>query len=243
MMVRKGGFEPPRLSAPPPQDGVSASSTTSALESRACELNPQGQLLPASRLSDPEVRYLYTRSIALVQDRASGDSGGRAIALLPQRKRMSVRDHLRITAAALRHWAIAQAQDSLAVGLLWLIGLWIIRVPWAPLWAFLAAVLQIVPHIGPVLGLLGPVLAAALHSRDWEHPLYVLILYAVIVVIDGFFLQPYIMRRVARVPMWASILAPLALGFIIPFWGVLLAPPLLAVAYAYKARRGESKAQ
>src|SRR4051794_37796432 len=29
-MVRKGGFEPPRLSAPPPQDGVSANSTTSA---------------------------------------------------------------------------------------------------------------------------------------------------------------------------------------------------------------------
>ena len=31
-LVRKGGFEPPRLSAPPPQDGVSASSTTSARE-------------------------------------------------------------------------------------------------------------------------------------------------------------------------------------------------------------------
>src|SRR5215510_11818755 len=31
LLVRKGGFEPPRLSAPPPQDGVSASSTTSAL--------------------------------------------------------------------------------------------------------------------------------------------------------------------------------------------------------------------
>ena len=29
--MRKGGFEPPRLSAPPPQDGVSASSTTSAI--------------------------------------------------------------------------------------------------------------------------------------------------------------------------------------------------------------------
>src|ERR1700741_4492025 len=28
-LVRKGGFEPPRLSAPPPKDGVSASSTTS----------------------------------------------------------------------------------------------------------------------------------------------------------------------------------------------------------------------
>jgi predicted PurR-regulated permease PerM len=150
---------------------------------------------------------------------------------------MSAKDHLRITGSALRHWAIAQLQDSLAVGALWLIGLWIIRVPWAPLWAIVAAVLQIVPHFGPILGLLGPVLAAAIKWQDWEHPLAVLVLYAIIVVIDGFLLQPYIMRRVARVPMWASILVPLLLGFVIPFWGVLLAPPLLAVVWAYKANR------
>ena len=150
---------------------------------------------------------------------------------------MTAADHFRITASALRRWAIAQLQDSLAVGLLWLLGLWIIGVPWTPLWALLAATLQIVPHFGPILGLLGPVLAATLHWHDWQHPLYVLILYAVIVVADGFLLQPYIMRRVARVPMWASILVPLVLGFVIPFWGFLLAPPLLAVVYAFKARR------
>src|SRR5580658_2959840 len=40
VMVRKGGFEPPRLSAPPPQDGVSASSTTSAL----CKLSAINRL-------------------------------------------------------------------------------------------------------------------------------------------------------------------------------------------------------
>ena len=151
--------------------------------------------------------------------------------------KMSTKDHVRTTASALGHWAVAQLQDSLAVGLLWLIGLWIIRVPWAPLWAALAAVLQIVPHFGPILGLLGPVLAVALRFNDWQHPLYVLILYAVIVVVDGFVLQPYIMRRVTRVPWWASILAPLVLGFVIPFWGVLLAPPLLAVVWAYRVRR------
>jgi predicted PurR-regulated permease PerM len=151
---------------------------------------------------------------------------------------MTASDHVRITASALKRWAIAQLQDSLAVGILWLAGLWMIRVPWAPLWAALAAVLQIIPHLGPVLGLVGPVLAAALRWRDWQHPLYVLILYAVIVVVDGFQLQPYIMRRVAKVPMWASILVPLVLGFVIPFWGFLLAPPLLAVVYAYKARGG-----
>ena len=150
---------------------------------------------------------------------------------------MTTADHLRITGSALGRWAIAQLQDSLAVGLLWLVGLWIIRVPWAPLWAVTGAVLQIIPHFGPILGLLGPVLAAALHWQDWQHPLYVVILYAVIVAVDGFLLQPCIMRRVARVPMWASILVPLVFGFVIPFWGCLLAPPLLAVVYAYKARQ------
>ena len=150
---------------------------------------------------------------------------------------MAATDHARVTASALKRWAIGQLQDSLAVGLLWLAGLWVIRAPWAPLWALMAAALQIIPHFGPILSLLGPVLAAVLRWRDWQHPLYVLILYALIVIVDGFLLQPYIMRRVARVPVWASILVPLVFGFVFPFWGFLLAPPLLAVVYAFRARR------
>lgn len=143
---------------------------------------------------------------------------------------------LHITTTALKNWLIAQIQDSLAVGLLWLAGLYILHVPWAPVWALLAGVLQIVPHIGPMLGLLGPVLAASIRWKDFEHALGVLVLYAIIVVIDGLLLQPYIMRRTAKVPIWASILGPLVLGFVWPFWGVLLAAPLLAVLYAFKAR-------
>jgi predicted PurR-regulated permease PerM len=136
---------------------------------------------------------------------------------------------------------VAQIQDSIAVGVLWLAGLSILHIPWAPLWAVLAAVLQIVPHLGPILGLIGPVLAATLEWRDWEHPVGVLILYAIIVVIDGLLLQPYIMRRTAKVPMWASILGPIVLGIVWPFWGVLLAAPLLAVLYAFKARYEKSR--
>src|SRR5216684_3086673 len=150
---------------------------------------------------------------------------------------MDLRDHFDITSTALKNWVVAQFQDSLAEALLWLVGLWILKVPWALFWSLLAAVLQFVPHFGPVLWMIGPALAATVRWRDWEHPLYVLILYAVIVVVDGLILQPYIMRRVARVPMWASILVPIVLGFAIPFWGFLLAPPLLAVLYAFKAKR------
>ncbi|HKF49394.1 MAG TPA: AI-2E family transporter [Terracidiphilus sp.] len=150
---------------------------------------------------------------------------------------MKFGDHLRTTGGALKNWAVAQFQDSVAVGVLWLIGLTILRVPLAPMWAVIAALVQIVPHFGPVLGLLGPVLSATIKWMDWEHPLGVLALYGVIALVDGFLLQPYIMRRTARVPVWASVLAPIVLGIIWPFWGVLVAPPLLAIVYAYRARR------
>ncbi len=155
---------------------------------------------------------------------------------------MNPNDHLRLTGNALKNWFIAQCEDSLAVGVLWFVGLYFLHVPWALLWAILATFLQFIPHLGPVLGLLGPTLTAAIHWGDWKHPLYVLILYAIIVVVDGFALQPYIMKRTAKVPIWASILGPLVLGFLIPFWGVLLAPPLLAVIYAYRKRNSETAA-
>jgi predicted PurR-regulated permease PerM len=149
---------------------------------------------------------------------------------------LNVGDHIRTTGSALKNWAIAQVQDSLAVGVLWLVGLYVLHVPFAPLWAGIAAVFQIVPHLGPVLGLLGPVLAATITWKDWRHPLGVLIVYACVVTIDALLLQPYLMRRTAKVPIWASILAPIVLGILWPFWGVLVAAPLLAVLYAYKAQ-------
>ncbi|MBS1853591.1 MAG: AI-2E family transporter [Acidobacteria bacterium] len=153
---------------------------------------------------------------------------------------MDFRSHLHLTGSALKHWLIAQLQDSIAVGLLWFVGLYFLKVPLAPLWALLAAILQMIPHFGPVLSVIGPGMAATIAWQGWERLLYVLILYAVIAMVDGFLLQPYLMRRTAKVPMWASILAPIALGFLIPFWGILLAPPLLAVIYAYKRRNEAS---
>lgn len=168
--------------------------------------------------------------------------GRKPFPLWPERWRpaslnsMELSEHLRVTGSALKNWFIAQLLDAIAVGILWWIGLSLLKVPWAPLWAFLAASWQFVPHLGPVLGLIGPFLAATLHWGDWQHPAYVLLLYALIAVGDGLLLQPLLMKRTSKVPLWASILAPLVFGFILPFWGILLVPPLLAVIFAYRDR-------
>ncbi len=149
---------------------------------------------------------------------------------------MDLRDHARTTGSALKNWFIAQCYDSLAVALMWLAGLWIIHIPWAPLWAVLAGILQFIPNFGVVLSLIGPALLGAF-SSDHMRFFYVLGLFAVIMVADGLFLQPYLMKRTAKVPFWVALFAPIALGIIIPFWGVLLAPPLLAVIYAFRKEK------
>jgi predicted PurR-regulated permease PerM len=149
---------------------------------------------------------------------------------------MPWRDHARTTGSALKNWFISQCYDSLAVALLWLIGLWIIGIPWAPLWAFVAGAMQFIPNFGMMIAVIGPALIGAFSSDSWRF-FYVLILFAIIAATDGLFLQPYLMKRTAKVPFWAALAAPIVLGIIIPFWGVLLAPPLLAVIYAFRQKR------
>jgi predicted PurR-regulated permease PerM len=152
---------------------------------------------------------------------------------------MELDEHLRFIGRALWDWFVARLADSLIVGILWWIGLWLAHVPLAPLWAVLAAVLQFVPHIGPVISLVGPAAAAAISGGE-NRFFVVLGIYVVITVLSGLVIEPLLFKRVAHIPIWASLLVPIALGLVFSFWGVILATPLLAVYYAYwrRPRRG-----
>ncbi|HWX54152.1 MAG TPA: AI-2E family transporter [Verrucomicrobiae bacterium] len=153
-----------------------------------------------------------------------------------------MRDHARTTGSALKNWFVAQCYDSLAVMLIWLVGLKIIGVPWAPLWALIAGLLQFIPHFGPPVAVIFPALVGLFSSNHMGF-FYVLILFAFVMVTDGFLLQPYFMKRRARVPFWASLFTPIALALLIPFWwALLLAPPLLAIAFAYWHQRNLGQA-
>jgi predicted PurR-regulated permease PerM len=144
--------------------------------------------------------------------------------------------HLKTAGGALVNWWRAATLDALIVGVLWLIGLELIRVPWAPFWAILGGLLQIVPTFGGMIALIGPVIAVAVTTKDddWWRLGLVLGLYGLIVILEGLVIGPYILHRTTKVPWWAAFLGPIALGILIPFWGVLLAPPLLAIIFAFR---------
>ena len=142
--------------------------------------------------------------------------------------------HVEITGGALRNWFVAQCYDSIAVGLLWWVGLNYLKIPLAPLWAFVAGVFQFIPHFGPVIAFLGPAITA-IFVGGLDTFLWLIGLYGVILLLDGLLLQPILMKRTARVPIWASLAVPILLGMMLGFWGLLLAAPLLAVIFAYRA--------
>jgi predicted PurR-regulated permease PerM len=141
---------------------------------------------------------------------------------------------LKTAGGALLSWWRAATLDALIVGVFWLIGLELIHVPLAPMWAILGGLLQIIPTFGGMIALCGPVLAVALSGHDeWRLGL-VLGLYSLIVILEGLVIGPYVLHRTTRVPWWAAFFGPILLGLVIPFWGVLLAPLLLAVIFAFR---------
>src|SRR4051794_6223339 len=108
---------------------------------------------------------------------------------------MEMHPHVRTAGSAIKNWFVATLQDALAVGALWLVGLLIIGVPWAPFWAFLGAAFQFIPGVGAVIALIGPAIALLFaRGKDMMSLVYLLILYAVIAVVDGLVLQPYFMK-------------------------------------------------
>jgi predicted PurR-regulated permease PerM len=156
--------------------------------------------------------------------------------------RPSAGQHLRTAGVALVNWWRAVSIEALCVAVLWLIGLEILRVPLAPAWALVAGLMAFVPNIGGVIALIGPVFCILVTGKDLERLAFLLGLYAIIVVIDQLVLQPWLMKKTTRVPIWASILVPIVLGIVIPFWGVLLAPPLLAIVYAFRKPKAPRRA-
>ncbi len=148
-------------------------------------------------------------------------------------------DQLSRAGKAVSGWLRATLLDAVAVGLMWLLGLLWIGVPFAPLWAVIGGLCQFVPGIGAVLGVCGPAVAAvfATSDNDFTKFWWVLGLYAVIVVVDGLLIQPLLLKRQTRVPWWAALLGPIVGGILLPPWGALIAPPLLAIAFSFRKPR------
>jgi hypothetical protein len=106
------------------------------------------------------------------------------------------------------------------------IGLAIIGLPYALLWGFIAGVARFVPYVGPVLGVVSPLLMSLAVFDGWTTLLLVLGLFTCLEVITNMFIEPLVYGHGIGV-------SEVALLVMIAFWtwlwgaiGLVLAAPL-----------------
>lgn len=106
------------------------------------------------------------------------------------------------------------------------IGLWLIGVPNAPLWALLALVLRFVPYIGPVIATIFPLALALAVDPGWTMLLWTAALFIVLELVSNNVVEPWLYGS-------RTGLSPLAIIVSAIFWtwlwgplGLLLSTPL-----------------
>ena len=116
------------------------------------------------------------------------------------------------------------------VGLLVLIGLWILNVPLAMSLALIAGLLDFVPVVGAIISAVPAVLIALTVSPF--KAVYVAILFLGVHLLDGYVLGPIIQQHTVRMPPLLMLAAIVFMGLVSGFLGILLATPIVVVVTA-----------
>lgn len=117
----------------------------------------------------------------------------------------------------------------LALGTVYVFGLWAVGLKLALLIGLLAGLLSIVPYLGTIVGILAGLIAAIVQFGDWQHTALVGGVFVIGQILEGMLLTPWLVGdRIGLHPV-AVIFSVMAGGVLFGFLGVLLALPVAAV--------------
>jgi predicted PurR-regulated permease PerM len=129
-------------------------------------------------------------------------------------------------AARISHYLLMQSVINGTFGGAVALGLFLIGVPYAILWGFLAAVLRFVPYVGAWLAALMPLTLALAVFQGWQQPLLVLGLFAVLEPLIFLVIEPVVYGTSTGVSDIALLGAALFWTWLWGPVGLLLATPL-----------------
>ncbi|MFC7537091.1 AI-2E family transporter [Sphingomonas sp. GCM10030256] len=156
------------------------------------------------------------------------------IKLVPDGKRDLFANALEESGQALKLWLKAQLLTMLIIGVLTGLGLWLIGVPSALALGLLAALLEFIPFVGPILAAVPAVLLAL--AIDPQLALWTVGLYVVIQQIEGYALSPLIQQWAVDLPGAILIFSLIAFGTLFGALGIVFAAPLTVVCYVLVKR-------
>jgi predicted PurR-regulated permease PerM len=137
-------------------------------------------------------------------------------------------------ARALRLWLLGQLAVMVAVGLLIGLGLWLVGLPTPLALGLLSGLAEFVPYVGPVLAAVPGVLLGL--SAGPAMGLYALVVYVVVLQVEGNVIVPLVAREVLSLPPALVLFAVMAAGLVLGPLGLLLAAPLTVLGVVAVSR-------
>ena len=151
------------------------------------------------------------------------------IKLVPDEARSRVAQALDDVRRGLKLWLLGRLAAMVLVGLLTGIGLWLIGVPAALALGVVAALLEFIPFIGPIIAAIPAILLAML--IDPMTALWVALLYLGVQQLEGNVISPIVQHRAVDLPPALLLFSLVAAGLVFGILGVLLAEPLTATLF------------
>ncbi|GAA4010371.1 AI-2E family transporter [Sphingomonas humi] len=156
------------------------------------------------------------------------------IKLVPGSRRALTADALSDSGTALKLWLKAQLITMAAVGTATGLGLWLVGADNALAFGLLAALLEFIPFIGPILAAIPAVLIAA--AVDPSLAIWVAGVYFVVQQLEGYLFSPLLQQWAVELPGAVLLFSLLAMGSLFGPLGIVFAAPLTVVIFVLVKR-------
>ena len=151
--------------------------------------------------------------------------------LAPNRHFEMVRDLSYLVSRQLAHFVRGRIIEAIIVGLVVAVGLSFTDIRYAPMLGIFAGVTNLIPYIGPIIGMVPGILMAFVDLGPGGQFWWIVILYILIaqVLVDNFILIPILISRVANLHPLLVFFAIIAGGKFYGVIGMIIGVPIVSV--------------
>lgn len=152
------------------------------------------------------------------------------VSLAPNRYFEMAHDLSFLVSRQMAHFVRGRIIEAVIIGLVITIGLSFTDIRYAPLLGLFAGVTNLIPYIGPLLGMIPGILIAAVDLGIGGQFWWIVILYIIIaqVILDNFILIPILISRVANLHPLLVILAIMMGGKLYGVLGMIIGVPIVS---------------
>jgi len=153
------------------------------------------------------------------------------VALTPNRYFEMVHDLLFLVSRQMAHFIRGRILEAFIIGVIVTAGLSVTDIRYAPILGLVAGITNLVPYIGPIVGMIPGILIAFIDLGMGGQFWWIVVVYILIaqVLVDNFILIPVLISRVANLhPLWV-ILAIIMGGKLYGILGMIIGVPVASI--------------